>query len=409
MTMTAELKDLTGRGTGTLALEGRLIVQAGQPMLVTAASAKDVTRQSKVDVYDPQTDAGYQRERQGYRAQAAARYYKAGGRMPNPLLLNIREEDFERVKLVVLNDEAGYHTAVEDGGNWIGTARLEVPVDMVLWLYDGQHREGSFEILLGEDESFSDFPIPLSITLGLDSLEEMKEFYEVNTNAKSVKTDLAWVLLKKRAEADPDLADLIETSGRDWVTRGLDVIAELRKLSGVWKDSIQAPNQGKARSDRLTVTQAQVVRSLKPVLDMPVLAKADPKTVAEIIRAYWEGIAKVLPQPFDPANNPKNWVIQKGPGVIALHRVLPQVIEVLRARGTRLGDPDAYAQVMADLPKLSGEVVNEDGEAQIVSGEQFWRSGPEGVASQFTGDAGRKRLGIRIQSLLPKPAEEIAL
>jgi len=100
-------------------------------------------------------------------------------------------------------------------------------------------------------------------------------------------------------------------------------------------------------------------------------------------------------------------VIQKGQGAVAFHRVLPQVIEVVRAKGGRLGDPNAYAQVLKELPALSGEFVEQDGTVETRSGEEFWKVGS--VASGFSGDAGRRRLGILIQTLIPKPSEEIAL
>ncbi|MCA1709316.1 MAG: hypothetical protein LC808_40975 [Actinobacteria bacterium] len=154
-------------------------------------------------------------------------------------------------------------------------------------------------------------------------------------------------------------------------SRGIEVTKELGSLGGPWADRVQAPNQKKSRGDDLTIPQAQFVRSLKPVLDMPVLKRADAATVANIIDAYWRGIAQVLPEPFD--GRPNDYVIQKGQGAVALHRVLPQVVEVIRAKGQRLGDPDAYAEVMKDLPTLSGEFVEPDGNVVTRSGEDFWR------------------------------------
>lgn len=47
--------------------------------------------------------------------------------------------------------------------------------------------------------------------------------------------------------------------------------------------------------------------------------------------------------------------------------------------------------------------------AKEVSGADFWKAGPEGVASQWTGDAGRKRLAVRIQTVIPRPVDEINL
>jgi hypothetical protein len=326
--------------------------------------------------------------------------------MPNPLLLNIREEDFDRVRVVITSgDRDEYQRAIDERGDWIGTGHIEFEPDLVLWLYDGQHRKGGLEQLIARHVFFGTFPTPVSLTLGIDTLDETKEFFEVNTNAKAVKTDLAWQLLSRMAEDDEELRELLEVTDKDWITRGIEVTKELGNLGGPWANRVQAPNQKKSRGDDLTIPQAQFVRSLKPVLDMPVLKRADAAMVANIIDAYWRGIAQVLPEPFD--GRPNDYVIQKGQGSVALHRVLPQVVEVIRAKGQRLGDPDAYAEVMKDLPTLSGEFVESDGNVVTRSGEDFWKVGS--VASGFSGDAGRRRLGLLVQTLIPKPSSEITL
>lgn len=389
----------------TIRLEGAVVVQHGRPMLLSAMRAEDVGRHKKVDVYDPVTKQGYQRTAQTARVNSAAKYYaEKGGRMPNPLLVNIREEDFSKLSIVINDDAEGFEEARDEQGNWIGMGYIEVPDDMPVWVYDGQHRADGIGVVLTDYTGFEDFAVPLSINLGLTKVEEMTEFYEVNTNAKSVRTDLAWSLLKSMADQDPDLAERLELEGHDWITRGLAVVEELEALGGVWEGRIQAPNQKGKRSDQLTIPQAGFVRSLRPLLDMPLMAKADPAKIAQLLSAYWSGIAKVLPEPFDPSNNPKDYAIQKGQGTIALHRVLPQVIEVVRAQGHSLADPDAYADVMKDLPKLSGEIVTEYG-PEPVSGAEYWLSGSRGVASQFSGDAGRKRLSVHVRALIPRPAE----
>jgi hypothetical protein len=87
--------------------------------------------------------------------------------------------------------------------------------------------------------------------------------------------------------------------------------------------------------------------------------------------------------------------------------VLPQVIEVIRSRGKRLGDSEPYAEVMKDLPTLSGEAIGSDGETVTRTGAEFWRVGS--VASGFSGDAGRRRLGLLIQSKIPTPSDTITL
>ncbi|MGH3935178.1 MAG: hypothetical protein ACRDS1_09415 [Pseudonocardiaceae bacterium] len=74
------------------------------------------------------------------------------------------------------------------------------------------------------------------------------------------------------------------------------------------------------------------------------------------------------------------------------------------AQSHSLADPKAYAEVTKDLPKLTGEIITEDGPVPV-TGAEFWLSGSEGAASQFSGDAGRKRLSVHIRALIPRPAE----
>ncbi len=399
------MQSMNLKAKGTIRLEGTVVVQAGRPMLFTAMRAEDLGRHKKVDVYNAATKTGYQRTAQTARVNSAAKYYgDKGGRMPNPLLVNIREEDFTKLTVVINGDEEGFEHARTTDGDWIGVGYIEIPDDMPVWVYDGQHRADGIGVVLTDYNGFEDFPVPLSINLGLSEVEEMTEFYEVNTNAKSVRTDLAWSLLKSMADQDPELAERLELEGQDWITRGLTVIEELEALGGVWEGRIQAPNVKGKRSDHLTIPQAGFVRSLRPLLDMPLMAKAEPAKIAQLLNAYWEGIAEVLPEPFDHNHNPKDFAIQKGQGTIALHRVLPQVIEVVRARGNSLAAPKAYAEVMEDLPRLTGEIVTDDGPAPV-TGADYWLSGPHGAASQFSGDAGRKRLAVHIRAHIPRPAE----
>lgn len=406
MTNAENLKAVTTRKV--IRISGALAVQQGVPMLMGFAEAGEILNHTNVDRFDPSTNTGYQRDPQAPRIRKAAEYYENGGRMPNPLLVNIREEDFDKIE-VILNprDREAYEGAIDSGGNWIGAAEIIVPADVTIWVYDGQHREGAWDDLVQKNVGlYGAFPIPLSITLGLATAEEMKEFYEVNQNAKSVKTDLAWELLRQMAEDDPALAEILEIKGQDWQIRGQDVVDEMMASGGIWSDKIQRANVKKSPKDNLTLNAAQFIRSLQPVFAMPTFAKAEASTIAIVLDAYWKGIEQVLPDAF---REPKKYVIQKGPGAIAFHRVLPQVIDVLRARGERLGDPNAYAEVLKDLPNLSGEIVREDGSHENIDGADFWRAGPEGVASQWTGDAGRKRLAVRIQAVIPRPVDEINL
>lgn len=399
--------------SATTTLKGLLLVQRGQPILLSAMPPKEVIHHRQIDEFDSITNPdGYQRNPVTARMRKAGDYYRGAegrlpGLMPNPLLANIREGDLAKADLNFCDgNRADYENAKASGENWVGVVRLDLPSDIQIWIYDGQHRVGGIELVAAD---LGNIPVPLSITLGLPREDEMREFYEVNTNAKSVKTDLAWELLRHMAVDDPQLAALLEETGRDWTVRGVEVVHELLAGSEVWAESIQLPNTRRKPSDRLTVTQAQFVKSLRPVLNMPLLQKAPASTVASVVDAYWDGIAKIFPGLFSPDASPKDFVIQKGAGVTALHRVLPFAVETLRARGQGLGNSEAYAAVMSKLPELSGDVFDEDGTASPVGGPAFWLSGSQGVAGQFTGEAGYRRLASRIQALMPKPSDEIRL
>lgn len=383
-------------------------VQNGQTVCSTFAPAEYLSDWAEIDYFDPEAKTGYQRTPNQTRVRKARAYYEDYPLMPNPLLVNVRKDNFDDIDLQV-HDERAYAKAVEEEGCWLGTGEITVPRDVPLWIYDGQHRLGALRELIADNGDFAPFPVPLSITLGLSDAEETKQFYDVNSNAKAVKTDLAWELLRRMAEDDPVLAEHLEITGRDWQTKGAKVTDALVEISPVWQDSIQEANESKRKGDRKTLNKAQFIRSLRPVLTMPAMAKAEPHDVARILDAYWQGIASIYPEAFGPEANPKGYVLQKGPGVIAFHRVLPQVIEVLRARGERLADPNAYAEVLKDVPTLQDEVYEEDGTPVTVRGTDYWLAGPKGVASQFTGNAGRKRLAMRIQTLLPRATEELNL
>jgi DGQHR domain-containing protein len=388
----------------TVQIAGALCVQRGTPMLQGFTDVETMVAHRAVDIFDPDTNAGYQRAPLKARIRKASQYYARGGRMPNPLLINVRKVDFERVGVVVDTDRAGYENALMEHGNWIGTGRIEFPEDLELWIYDGQHREGGLRELLSDQGDMEGFPVPVSLTLGLDQAEEMREFYEVNTNAASVKTDLAWQLLTKMAEDDPELREMLAAEDKDWITRAYAVVDELEQLDGPWKGRFQEANRRKTRGDSVTIPKPQFARSLKPVLDMPQLKRASAADVAVIINAYWTGVQQVMPEPFE---QPSDYVLQKGNGAVALHRVLPQVVEVVRSRGGRLGQPEGYAEALKDLPTLEGEAVDNKGVASNRTGADYWLVGS--VASAFSGDAGRRRLGLLVQSRLPSPADTLQL
>ncbi len=140
---------------------------------------------------------------------------------------------------------------------------------------------------------------------------------------------------------------------------------------------------------------ASLVTSLKPLLSSPYFGRLKAEPQITVLDAYWHGIREVLRPAFD---NPEEYTVQKGVGVIVLHTIFPHVLECVRNRGLSTTEPDAYRSVLAEaLTQLQGE--NNTGEP--VTGIEFWASTPRGAAGSYSSSAGRRVLIAKIQQLLP--------
>jgi hypothetical protein len=243
------------------------------------------------------------------------------------------------------------------------------------------------------NEQWSSFLIPFVCMLGATEDEEMEQFYIVNSKAKSVRTDLAQELLKQLVEANPELAASLTERGRDWRVAAQQLAHQLAQVSPVWRGRIRLAAMEKGDT---TMPSASMVTSLKPVLASPFFKALQNSDQIKILDAFWRGLRNVLPQAFD---EPGKYVVQKGSGVKAIHTVLVQVIEIARARGGSVVDPDSYEAVLREpLEKLQGD----DSNANPVSGIDFWRAGPEGAAGSYSSNAGQRVLIAKMQSLLPR-------
>lgn len=350
---------------------------------------------------NPRSAQGYQRAPVQGRIGKVASYYERGGLMPNPLMLNIRDSDMRAVRVNAIGaGQQSFEAAVREESNWVGTGMLAFPGDLRLWIYDGQHRQGGLALLLQRNpEIFANFPVPVTVTLGLSRTAEAREFYELNTNAVAVQTDLAWTLLASLAAEDPGLRGTLVERERDWLIKGEEIVSGLERRDGPWHGRFLPVNTRKRMNDGTLVRRAQFIRSLRPVLEIPLLRRASAPDIAEIVNAHWLGIAQVLPEAFA---EPAEFVLQKGTGINTFHALLPHVIEIIRGRCQRLADPQAHAEVLSGLKDLSGYAVIGGSQIQT-SGAEFWRVGS--AASTFSGNAGKRRIRALVQEVLPVPEE----
>ena len=98
---------------------------------------------------------------------------------------------------------------------------------------------------------------------------------------------------------------------------------------------------------------------------------------------------------------PDEFVLQKGVGVIALHTVFVQVIEIVRARGKSVTEPKSYEDVLRS--NRSNNSRGDDRNARPVSGLDFWRAGPDGAAGFVQVAALGRRVSDRKASVNASP------
>jgi DGQHR domain-containing protein len=296
--------------------------------------------------------------------------------LPTAVLLNVRDSAEGIVEEI---NEAGW-TMFQPNGH-------------ELFVVDGQHRIEALSKLVEEnEEKWSSYQVPFVCMLGADEIEEMTQFYVVNSTAKSVRTDLALDLLKQRAENDPNLMASLVEKGEDWKVEGQTIAEELSKTR-LWKDRIRFPGDPQGET---TIGSAGIVGSLKQILSTPYFGQISTQNRLGILTAYWEGVALVLPDVF---RNPTEYGLQKSTGVQIMHSLLISVLELLRSTGQSVLDPEAYSEALSEaLLSLEGDTA----EGDVARGAEFWLAGVQGAAGSFSSNAGRRVLLARLRTELPE-------
>jgi DGQHR domain-containing protein len=416
-------------------------VQRGQVMLSTTLTPAQLAAATEVDVYDPDRgsdpDNGYQRRASTTRMAQAAAFYGEGsekrqgrvfedrrGLMPNPIIANVRpgDDDGEEitagetdrvfpagVQLTFYSDADRMRVmhAIETGGNATANAVVFLGDEAVAWLVDGQHRGGAMKLLISRGRLTDDFPVPMKIMLGFERAEEIRQFYYINSQGKNVPTDLTAELLQRMARQDSDEAEyLSERKNKGRILAGAAVYDALVTSNSPWIQRIRRPNEPASKDTSIAVSQ--FITSIAPLQAAQMPRELSPEEWARVIDAFWEAVARLLPTPFDPTEQPGAWVLFKATGVNTMHRVLADCLPIIIQRGARLADPDQYEQLLADLPTLFGmDVDPETGEERKVDGAEFWRSAS--AASQYTGRYGTDRLVGMIRGLIAKTNTAVAV
>ncbi len=326
---------------------------------------------------------GYQREASRSRVSKLADSVAAKRvDLPTALLLNLRDFNCD-ANLILRSD-----SETVDG---LVPAVLRL-TDEKLWCVDGQHRIRALQRLVEDPTGdWNDYIIPFVCILGGTPEFELEQFYVVNSNAKSVPTSLAFELLTARASSNPELIETLQGENKEWVTIATEMVNDLEDRQQLWKGRVRFPNEPRKGT---TIQLSGMVNSLRPVLNTPFFKMMTPQNRVTVIDAFWEGVRRCIPDAF---TQPQDYTIQKSLGVTVMHQLLPDIVEVVRAKSLSTTDAEAYKDVLYEpLTDLSEE--NPDGEP--VSGAEFWATAPRGAAGTFSSSAGRRVLTSRFRRML---------
>ena len=321
--------------------------QHGNIMYSAVLSAKDLVSHTKVDVWHPTNENGYQREVSMQRARKFSNYITTEV-SPPAILVNIRDIDKDKIKY-------------ENG-------KLEIPDEIILWLVDGQHRvAGLRELLESSGEKYENIEFPVVIQVGDSIYQEAKQFVIVNTSQKRVRTDLGERFLVKSAKEE-GLNHLIQKGIRniEWIPTAIEIVDTMNNDDhSIWHNLIRLPNEPKGLT---IVSQKAFSDSLKPLLKEDAkYFKQKASYLAPILNRFWEAIKELCPEPFE---DPQKSVMLKTTGVVVLHSILPRVVSMI---GNDSPDKNDFVKILENIESLRDYTL--------------WQS-PDGEYSRMTGQKG---------------------
>lgn len=355
-------------------------IQHEKNFYLAVLPASDLLEIAGVDTWNadsPPEETGYQRAPSLQRKKQIADYIsRPESILPQGGLLNARSEP-EDTSPLSFQPDPGQAGPIQSG--W-----LDIPYEKrPLYVVDMQHRlyGVGHAIENAAETGLEDFPLAVTIADGLTKMEEVEQFELINTTQKKVRTDLARRLLSLRAQ-QTDLKTKLDQAGKLWEAKGPMVADWLNRHGDVWKDRIQPPNKSKKECPETIAKETSFVTSLKPILQTPLFNRMAEDDAAGLINKYWNALADIFPEAF---LEPKEYVIQKTPGIFSLHRIAPDVFELART-GSGISEDD----IKAKLKPLES------------IGSEFWHRENEDGAAQFGSMKGFGILAGELRSYLPE-------
>lgn len=250
-------------------------------------------------------------------------------------------------------------------------------------MVDGQHRIEALRKAINGGENLKNFKVAFVCLIGASEDEEMEQFHVVNSNSKSVSTDLAYDLMKSRAGFDSKYRETVIGKGEKWKIDAQNLVEYLSKNSGLWKDRIKLPNMEKGNT---TVPSASFVRSLKFISQKTILFESSLEQQAQVINAYWDAIAEIYKPVF---KKPEKYTLVRGLGVQVMHMIFHRAFELVRSTDGSIFKKDDFRK---HLVKPLRNIEGTNGLGEEVRGVDFWVAGKQGAAGSYGGEQAKRVL-----------------
>lgn len=334
----------------SLSLPALVLRQNGFKIFLMGIRAEDLEGFTTIDRFDPERSPddpgqGYQRKEDMPRIKKLGNWLREqldrgdGVLMPTAILASTRDSKVD------YNESTG-----------MVTLHKSKP----LYVVDGQHRRAGLRYAIYEKslDTFRDFQMPLVIVEDLSREVEMQQFAVVNGTQKGVRTDLVNMILTQLAAAKGD--DFIDEKDQ-WKVVVSRTIAELNNESaGPWEGRIVMPNERAYTKAEIEaqpeLAHQQLVRatsfmtSLRPIYEYfrqyydnkGLSSEQRADDMAIVVSAFWRAVRTLNPLALE---TPGDFVLQKTPGIFALHRLCARLLPTMHIARRAWDEPNFLAML----------------------------------------------------------------
>jgi DGQHR domain-containing protein len=277
-----------------------------------------------------------------------------------------------------------------------------------LWVVDGQHRVRALEKafiqahvmheegdLSGKEQikKLEEKEIPVVITFTNTRYEEIELFSEINGHQKGVTVDQNMLNDVKRIKmGNTILRDRYEEEGKlkEKFQTPLLVQQINADTDSVWYNKIKHPG---SKSDNPNVGSASMCKYFGQIYKVDLLKmikiENDPKKSKDIFNAYWGGLEEAYPEMF---RDPKNYTVQKALGADVFMRMFGLIIAWTKTNNN--GDLFKSSTYVPAFKKMIDNMAGtgedaDTGEEIIAQGTDFWKSGKNGAAGNYSNEKGK--------------------